>query len=154
MNCPRCGTVELETTSDDAIEFVECPQCNRYFRVTSDGNLVEKWLGPLSLVLYLVIFGKQPQKEARRIADELYAASDPSRRSVFRTLSRDQLGQVLSEIQMELEHPTQKVRDILGAQAEEADLREYLALVAKRLGALLAGGEMPDNANNTDDSAQ
>jgi Zn-finger nucleic acid-binding protein len=154
MNCPRCETVELETTSSDVVKFFACPQCGRHFRATSDGKLVEKWLGPLSLVLYPVIFEKQPQKEAGRIADELYAASDPGRRSMFRPFARDKLKQMLSEIQMELEHPTQKIRDILDAQGEEADLREYIALVAERLGGLLAGGETPDKTSHTDDGEQ
>jgi hypothetical protein len=133
MNCPRCGSVELEPISGGEAEFVSCPGCGRYFRATSDGKVVEKWLGPLSLVLYPVIFEKRPQKEANRIANELYAASEPDRRSMFRPLSRDQLWQMISEIRIELERPTQNVRDILDLRGNEADLREYLALVADRL---------------------
>ena len=117
----------------DEAEFVSCPGCGRYFRSTPDGKVVEKWLGPLSIVLYPVIFENRPQKEANRIADELYAASEPGAHSMFRPFSRDQLWKMISEIRIELEHPTQNVRDILDLRGDETDLREYLGLVADRL---------------------
>lgn len=140
MNCPRCEAVEAESTSGGKVEFVTCPRCGRHFRVTPDGRLVERWLGPLSLVLYPVIFEKRPQNEAERIASELYAASEPGRRSIFRSFSREELRQLLSEIRLELRFPTQNVREILDLRGDEADLREYLAAVAKRLGALMGEG--------------
>jgi len=117
----------------DETESLSCPGCGRYFRSTPDGKVVEKWLGPLSIVLYPVIFENRPQKVANRIADELYASSDPGAHSMFRPFSRDQLWQMISEIRIELEHPTQNVRDILDLRANETDLREYLDLVADRL---------------------
>jgi hypothetical protein len=92
------------------------------------------------LVLYPVIFEKRPQNEAERIASELYAASEPGRRSIFRSFSREELRQLLSEIRLELRFPTQNVREILDLRGDEADLREYLAAVAKRLGALMGEG--------------
>jgi len=85
------------------------------------------------LVLYPVIFESHPQKEANRIVDELYATSEPGAHSIFRPFSRDQLRQMISEIRIELEHPTQNVRDILDLKGNETDLREYLDLVADRL---------------------
>ncbi len=137
MNCPRCEAVELELTLGNHVSFAECPRCHRQFRVTAAGDLVEKWLGPLSLVLYPVIFETRPQNEAERIANELYAASKPGRRSIFRSFSRDELGRLLAEMRLELEHPSQKVRDVLALHAEEEDLRQYLARVAERLGELM-----------------
>jgi hypothetical protein len=142
MQCPRCDAVELEKSSGkksstDDPDFFACPQCRRRFMATSDGKLVERWLGPLSLVLYPVIFNEHPQEEAERIANELHAASQPGEESIFRRFSRDELRKILSEIRLELERPTQNIRDILDLRGDEADLREYLALVADRLGMLL-----------------
>ena len=134
MNCPRCGSVELQPISGTDPDLVSCQGCGRNFGVTSDGELVEKWLGPLGLVLYPVIFESDPQKEASRIADELYAASQPGEHSIFRPLPLDQLRQMISEIRTELEHPSQNVRDILDLRGSETDLREYLDLVADGLG--------------------
>ena len=105
--------------------------------ITSNGELVERWLGPLSLILYPVMFERNPQTEAERIAQELYASCQPDRRSLFRSFTREELQQLLSEVRLELHHPTQKVREILDLRGEEADLRQYLAQVAQRLGELM-----------------
>lgn len=137
MQCPSCEAVEIETTSSDKAEVAVYPRCGRHFRVISEGQLVEAWPGPLSLVLYPVIFERRPQKEAERIPNELRAAYEPGRPSIFRPFSRDELRQVLVEIRMELERPTQNGRDILDLRGDEADLRAYLTLVADRLDILL-----------------
>jgi hypothetical protein len=141
MFCLRCGEVKLEPMSIGEVEFMTCPRCGRRFRVTADGTLVERWLGPLSIVLYPVISDKLPQQEAERIANELYAASQPGKRSIFKSFSREQLHQILAEVRMELEHPAQNVRDILDLRGDEKDLREYLTSVVKRLGILLGDGD-------------
>ena len=151
MNCPRCDNIRLEQLPGDEARFVSCPDCGRVFRVTSDGELVEKWLGPRSLVLYPVLSEDHPQKEASRIADELFASSEPGKRSVFRRFSREQLRQVISEIRLELERPTQNVRDILHLRAKETDLREYLALVADHLGMKLGEVEHANELNSRQD---
>ena len=137
MNCLRCDGVEVRPSPRGGWPFVACPQCSREFMVTSGGALVERWLGPLSLILYPVIFASTPQTEADRIAQELYASCQPGRPSLFRSFTREQLQQLLSEVRLELEHPTQKVREIRDLRGEEADLRQYLARVAQRLGELM-----------------
>lgn len=144
MLCLRCEGVEVEPTSQSAasqgeVQFFRCPACGRRFRMTCRGALVERWPGPLGMVLYPVIFDEQPQDRARQMADELYAASQPREESLFGSLTIDQLQAIRSEVQLELQHPTQEMREILGAGATEADLREYLALVAGRLNALVDG---------------
>ncbi len=137
VNCPRCDGVEILLPSTDEVSFVTCQQCNRHFRVTLNGELVDRWLSPLSLILYPVIFDTHPQKEAERIANELYASSQSGGRSIFRSFTREELQQLLSDVRLELEKPTQKVREILDLHGEEADLRQYLAAVAQRLGQLM-----------------
>jgi hypothetical protein len=44
-----------------------------------------------------------------------------------------QLQYLIDEIESEISHPTQKVKDILKCAGSESDLREYLSLVAKEL---------------------
>jgi len=51
---------------------------------------------------------------------------------------------MLTELRRELEHPSRKIRGILDASGEEADLRDYLGLVAKRLGMLLGESDRPE----------
>jgi hypothetical protein len=142
MHCLRCDAVELEPESSGDAEFVKCPRCGHHFRVSADGALVERWLDPLSIVLYPVISETLPQQKAEWIADELYAASQPGTRGIFQSFSREQLQQISAEVRMELKHPTQNVRDILDLRGDEealreTPLREYLTIVVKRLGILL-----------------
>lgn len=135
MDCLRCDGTELPQGS------LSCPRCGREYRLTPDGRPVERWVGPIGLVLYPIIFSEKPQAEAGRIAAELYAASQPGTRSIFRSLTGDELRNLLAELRLELEHPSQRVQDILSLEKAEVDLREYLALVAKGLAELLQAEE-------------
>jgi hypothetical protein len=119
VRCPRCGRVLTRTESYSSIRFFECVPCRRAYARQSGQGLHERWLGPLSLVLYGVIFEKRPQDAATRIA-ALYV-DDPR---------RDEL---VAEIRLELRQPSQSVREILDLRASETDLREFLALVADEL---------------------
>lgn len=86
--------------------------------------MTARWLGPLSLTLYGVLFKERPQAEAARIAAMINGKH---------TESRDLF---LREIRAELASPSQPVRDILpGMTATEEDLREFLRLVADALDA-------------------
>jgi hypothetical protein len=40
---------------------------------------------------------------------------------------------LIAEIEWELEHPTQQVRDILEVAASESECREFLAVLARKL---------------------
>jgi hypothetical protein len=86
-------------------------------------SLTERWRGPLSLVLYPVIFSERPQDEAVAVA------------TMFKHHHSNKLAQIISEIRSEIAYPTQNVRDILNLHAPEKDLREYLSKVADILSA-------------------
>jgi len=122
--CLRCKSVELEVLplSGDRITFYGCPKCGRHFAQKPGRSLTERWLGPLSVVLYDRIFSKRPQDDAERIAANLR-----------KTRTSQQIAWIISEIQEELAHPTQQVRDILDQPQAEADLREFLTMVADNL---------------------
>jgi hypothetical protein len=121
MTCPVCaGPVVASARSGDP--FVDCTSCGRAYRRTDDGVLVERWLGPLSLVLYSAIFTDDPVALAPRVAAELRSQQSP-----------DWVAMAVGEIRRELASPTQPVRDIVGCHAGEAELRAYLAAVADLL---------------------
>jgi hypothetical protein len=89
----------------------------------------ERRLSPLAEALYGVIFEPEPQTRARAAAEYFY-----QRRQFY---SEEWLkGVLLREIRNELEHPGQKVKDILNSSAGEEDLRDYLRLFAKELESL------------------
>jgi hypothetical protein len=121
--CLRCQSTELKILpSPEGITFYQCPSCRRQFAQKPGKSLTERWLGPLSLVLYPVIFSEQPQDDALRVATMLRSQQ-----------TADRLAIIVSEIRSEIAHPTQNVRDILDLGASEKDLREYLSRVAEIL---------------------
>ena len=122
--CPRCGTVRLRTLAESSpeIDFFECPTCGRHFAQKPGQGMTFRWLHPISLVLYPVIFSASPAAEAERVAAQF-----------AEQWTREQVDLTIREIRLELEEPTQRVRDIVGCHASEAELRGYLRLVAAHL---------------------
>lgn len=121
--CLRCKTTELvPLPSPDGISFFECPKCHRDFARKAGGALCYRWLHPISLVLYPVILEVDPCQSCERVA-EMFAEQKSS----------EQIKLTVQEIRLELDDPTQQVRDILGCRASEEDLRKYLRCLADRL---------------------
>jgi hypothetical protein len=122
-SCLRCVEVELEPLpSPEGLLFLRCPACGREFARPAGGALRERWLGPLSIALYPVIFDKRPQNNVAGVAAQ------------FRSRERQELTSLVAEIRLEISDPTQAVRDIHpGMLASEADLREFLTMLADEL---------------------
>lgn len=121
--CFRCTGVSLRSLpeSSSEIEFLECPSCRRSYARPAGGPLTYRWLHPITVALYGVIFDEDPLPRAESAADDL-----------CRTRSPDELRMLVREIELELKEPTHQVRDALGNRATEEKCREYLrALVAR-----------------------
>lgn len=103
---------------------LDLPECGRRYAQREGCSLTERWGGALSLVLYGVIFTTRPQE-----------------RAAFNAAQLDHIDSdwLISEIEYELNHPSQSVREILDLPASEEDLREFLALVALELRRRLVG---------------
>jgi hypothetical protein len=116
----RCETAELTALpeSDERIALYECPSCRRHFARRPGRALCDRWLSPISLVLYGIQFEARPQEVYQRIAQ-----------SFLRERSREEIAVMTEEIELELKNPTQQVRDILDLQHEEKELRHFLRLV-------------------------
>ncbi len=125
LTCPRCRTVGLETLdASPGITFYRCPGCSRQYARTPGAGLVDRWLSPVSLALYGVIFESDAIPHAPRIAQDLTRERDPA-----------SLAALAREIQLELDEPTQQVRDILpmAAPKTEEHLRAFLQAVVDQL---------------------
>jgi hypothetical protein len=123
LHCLRCKTIELVAlASPDGISFFECPECHRNFARKAGDALCFRWMHPISLVLYPVIFEPDPLQHCERVA-AMRAQED----------SVEQIRLMVQEIGLELDDPTQQVRDILDCRASEEELRKYLRCVAERL---------------------
>jgi hypothetical protein len=126
--CLRCETTQLDVLPDsnDQITFYECPSCHRQFAQTPGRGLCDRWLSPISLVLYGMQFEAKPQMHYQSIA-----------RSLLHDRSRREVELMVEEIDRELSKPTQQVRDILGLPQDEEELRSFLRLVVDYLKASL-----------------
>lgn len=118
--CLRCETTQLAALreSNDEITFYECPSCRRHFAQKPGRGLCDRWLSPISLVLYGVQFERKPQEHYQGVAQ-----------SLLHDRSREQIAWMVEEIEHELRRPTQQVRDILSLPHDEEDLRQFLRLV-------------------------
>ncbi len=126
LHCLRCKRVKLVVLPESSSEimFFACPQCHRQFAKRPERSLCDRWLSPISLLLYSVIYARKPSEEAGRAAEKLANQVSPRK---LRTM--------IAEAKLELEQPTQQIRDILPFVYEptEEDLREYLRLVVSKL---------------------
>jgi hypothetical protein len=123
--CLRCERPldRLERAED--IQFWRCTHCQRDY-AEHGAALTDRWLSPLSLVLYGILFSKRPQDDAARVVGQLAHLTD------------DERARIVTEIREELAHPKQRVRDILPlAYGEtvvtEDDVRAFLAAAADQL---------------------
>jgi hypothetical protein len=118
--CLRCDGVTIEPLeSPDGIEFFRCPSCLRNYARRAGMGLTDRWMSPISLVLYAVIFETDPCSSADRVARAFLAKKTP-----------EHLRRIVDDIRDELARPKQRVRDILKLRANEVELREYLRCVA------------------------
>ena len=117
QNCLRCSGVELMrlTESRSDIAFFECPSCQRQYAQKPGRPLVYRWLHAISLPLYVVLFESEPLSKAQSVAENL-----------AKTHARDEMAEMIDEIDLELRHPTQNIRDILDNRASEEKCREFL----------------------------
>jgi hypothetical protein len=126
--CLRCKTVPLTVLpgSCSEIAFFGCPECERHHALLPGKQLTFRWLHPISLVLYSVQFDESPAGREEEIA-----------RSLIRSRPVEHLEYIVREIRLELEEPTQQVRDILDCRGSESDLRAFLRSVAGKIATTL-----------------
>lgn len=105
----------------DGIVFYDCPRCLRSYALKNGKTLTYRWLHPISLALYGVLFEKKPNSHAERIANDLRRAYP------------DHFAHMAQEIELELRQPTQQVRDIIDNPSTEAECRAFLELVVGHL---------------------
>src|SRR5262245_860084 len=117
LKCLRCAGVMLVRLpeSNDDITFFECPSCHRHYAKTPAGTLTYRWRHPVTLALYGVLFDDNPVLRA-----ESEAAAFMKNRSC------EEILRMTDDIELELKHPSQPVREALGNRASEEKCRDYL----------------------------
>jgi hypothetical protein len=129
-HCLRCKTIVLSELPrvGPEISFYECPACRRQYALAPGKKLVFRWLHPISLALYGVIFDPNPVEHAETQAEKF-----------VRQMPIEGLQAMIEEIRLELTDPTQQVRDMLDCRASEDQLREFLSLFTNHVEKLMAG---------------
>ncbi len=117
LTCLRCEgqALSLSPPGGDDIQFFECPACQRSYAKPTNGPLTYRWRHPVSLPLYCVLFEDNPVSASERIA-----------RSFVKDEPAAELAAIVDEIELELDAPTQNVRDILDHRQSEEQLRAFL----------------------------
>lgn len=122
-HCLRCRTAELTLiSSTKGVAFFGCSKCHREFTRGANGKLCFRWGHPITLLLYYVIFEDRPLEQCERVASEFVKGQ-----------SWEVIEHAIQEIRLELNDPTQQVRDTLQCCASEENLRAYLKCVADRM---------------------
>jgi hypothetical protein len=121
--CPRCGgPLVLSPDTTETITYYNCSSCPWRFAQEPGKGLHDRWLSPLSIALYSQIFKKHPDRSAEENAKALLSQRP------------DLIAAILSEIDRELESPTQKVSEIFDfLYPNEDNLRIPLKLLAVAL---------------------
>lgn len=117
-NCLRCQTPleNVTPTSTEQVRFFSCPHCHCQYTQNEQGRLFDRWLMPLTVPLYMILFEKEPLTCIERVAS--FVMEKPSE---YRKV-------LLEHIDAELSLPTQRLSDIHKfSYANEQQLREFLA---------------------------
>lgn len=84
--------------------------------------LTLRWPHPIGVVLYGIQFKSAPLEHIDSTVKEL-----------LNSFSQEQMPIFIKEMKLELEHPTQHIRDIVNCVASEELCREFLSEVVDRL---------------------
>lgn len=123
-SCYRCQSPLLETTPGGVtdIQFFSCESCYSQYAQKPGEDLHDRWLMPLTLPLYFVIYDKEPSEKVDYVAQELLRKKP------------EYLATLIEHIQDELDTPKQKLSQIHSyVHPDEAKLRVFLAQVKDAL---------------------
>jgi hypothetical protein len=123
--CRRCniGILEKLPESSPDFSFFRCNNCGWNWAQGEGESLHDRWLSPISIVLYSQIFEKNPDLTGEQNAKIL-----------FNQKGKDFLKLVVDEIERELSDPIQKVSEIHDfVYPDEIKLRKHLEVLKNYL---------------------
>lgn len=124
-HCLRCPEVQLRELPESSpeIAFFDCPSCLRHYARQRGRALTYRWGHPVSLALYGSFkFPPAVHDYSPEVAEDLLGGR-----------SQEEITRIVGEIELELEQPTQQVRDILDTPASEKQCRAFLAAVVRHM---------------------
>lgn len=124
--CFRCAGKLQDNTPPEVtgIKFFACTDCGAGYAKKPGQELHDRWLMPLSVVLYPVIFDREPHLKAKAVAKSLIEQQNTD------------LLKLKEHILQEIKTPKQMISQIHDfAYPDEEELRKYLAAVYEHLNA-------------------
>ena len=121
--CFRCNGELIITNKSEDITFYQCNNCKRSFSQSEGKSITDRWMSPISLALYPIIF------KTKIVSDECIDRSIIA----FSHFDKNQKKLMIEEIEEELANPKQKLVDILDLKGTEVIARDYLSRLAASL---------------------
>ncbi|MDQ8201348.1 hypothetical protein QEH56_24530, partial [Pelagicoccus enzymogenes] len=124
QKCIRCETkLKSDGRGSWKVKFYRCPNCGSGYSKTLFKPLCDRWLMPITIPLYSVIFDKEPEQKSYSVARTLLNQND-----------KKEIRQIIEHIDEEIKHPKQKISDILNfIHPNEDKLRRFLKCVSIEL---------------------
>jgi hypothetical protein len=122
--CFRCKNNLVDITPDDleGIQFFGCHGCGSHYTKNPGKQLCDRWLMPITLPLYNVIFEENPMDKLKQTM------------FMLRKEKPEGLIQIVEHIKDELNEPKQNLCDTHDfVYPNEAKLREFLAAVMQNI---------------------
>ena len=115
--CFRCNTSLIITDQSKAITFDKCDKCKRAYAKSVGKSLTDRWLSPISIAMYYIIFATQkvPDKMIKETANEF-----------LERFGTKKINILLEDIDEEINNPKQKLVDMLDLKGTEEIARDYL----------------------------
>lgn len=123
-HCYRCGEKLTDVTPPDVtgIAFYRCPACGSSYAQAPGKALHDRWLMPLTLATYDLIFSSNPDEKMDDIYQQMIEKGE------------DFVQLLLSHIEEELKDPKQNLADMHPFEfLDDAQLRAFLGALARRL---------------------
>ena len=114
--CFRCSGNLAVTEEHEDITFYECKDCKRRYAKSLGKSLTDRWMNPISIALYAIIF--DTEKVSHERIENMMKSYDN------KTL--EQKKQLIEEIEEEIRNPKQKLVDMLDLKGTEEIARDYL----------------------------
>ena len=118
--CFRCSSNLEDVTPEDSngIKFYSCKSCSSQYSENIEGRLFDRWLMPITIPLYCLIFEDDHKSKVEDILNSIMKEK------------KSNINILVKHISDELENPKQRISDIHNFEhLSEENLREFLKLL-------------------------
>ncbi len=116
--CFRCNNDLVITDEHNTITFYKCDICKRGYAKSAGKSLTDRWLSPISIVIYDIIYVKQ------KVSDKIV---EGNAMRFLKRLDKEKMEALIEDIDDEINNPKQKLVDMLDLKGTTEEIaRDYL----------------------------